>query len=91
MGLFDGFKTPAANKNSINSDEYERLVKRIIDVDARMRLRDAEYKLLETDVANLRGKFNQKLKGIKETDAKDEMQQKKETETINNSEYVPFG
>lgn len=76
------------SKNSINSDEYERLAKKFIELGTEIRVLKTEHDLLKTDVANLRGKFNQRLKGLKQ---EEEQEQKKETETINNGELLAFG
>jgi len=74
--------------NPLNSEEYERLVKRIIEFNSKVAVLETNMELLKTDVANLRGKFNQRLKGLKEEEGKEE---KKEIETINNTEFVGIG
>lgn len=55
------------NENSgtkiANSDEYERLSKKLIDLSAAVAALAGKYEILETNVANLRGKLNQRLRG----------------------------
>jgi len=55
------------NENSgtkiANSDEYERLSKKLIDLSAAVAALAGKYEILETNLANLRGKFNQRLRG----------------------------
>jgi len=76
------------SKNTVNSVEYESLVKRILELDTNIRLLKADVQILQTDAANLRGKFNSKLKGIKENEAQEE---KIERENFNSDGYVAFG
>jgi hypothetical protein len=46
-----------------------------------------KFNLLQTDQANLRGRFNSQLKGI----SKEEVEVEKKIETINNDEHIAFG
>jgi len=78
-------KTDNPSKNSMGSDEYERLLKRIIEVDSRTRIFETEIKLMQTNLDNLRGKFNQRLKAIKESETTEE------TKDINTNYDIPFG
>ena len=80
-------KNENTSKNPINSDEYERLAKRISDLDSSMRTFKTNIEMFETDLANLRGKFNQRLKGL----APEEKPQEIKTETINKDEFVGIG
>jgi len=81
-------KTQVPSQNSVNSTEYENLAKRNVELSTRIGLCETNLELLKTDVANLRGKFNQRLKGLREEEGKEE---KKEIETINNTEFVGIG
>ena len=60
FGLFK--KNENQTKNPMGSDEYERLFKRIIDVAGEIGILKANLELTKTDLANLRGKFNQRLR-----------------------------
>lgn len=68
-------KNDNTSKNVVSSAEYERLVRKLIDANAEIEVLKASLKVLQTDVDNLRGNFNRKLKGIekeeKETETKD--------------------
>lgn len=77
------------HKEHLNSDEYERLLKRLLDITTEVKSCQAELKLLQSDLANLRGNFNRKLAGIaKEESAKEKPQ---EEEKFINSNDVYFG
>jgi len=81
-------ETDSGNKKCINSDEYEKLIRRISEEAARISHLENDFKILSTNVDNLRGNFNRKLSGI----AKNEEQTKQqETESFINSNEVPFG
>lgn len=75
------------NKN-LNSDEYEKLQKKIIDLDAKIEKANVDLKILQTNYDNLRGNFNRKLSGIKKEEA--ELTQKEETQSINNPVILPW-
>lgn len=68
----------------INSQEYEKIVKRLIDIDARMEDLSVKYKILETNYNDLRGKFNRKLSGLKKED------EQVEEKDINNPVILPW-
>lgn len=72
------------NKNVVNSDEYERISKRISELSARQEILDNKIEMLKTDVSNLRGRFNQRLKGF----SKEEETQSKD---INTGENIYLG
>lgn len=82
-------KNDNRDKNIMDSDSYERIIKRIAELTSRIDIFETKFKLLQTDVENLRGNFNRKLSGI----AKEiqESTPKTETESFNNSYDVPFG
>ena len=85
-----GFKkyNDNSSKNVIHSEEYERILKRIIEIHTKNEILETKFKLLETDVSNLRGNFNNRLKAIKE---REKTEEEKVTETFNKDEYVAFG
>lgn len=78
--MFNFFKN---GKNPINSNEYEQLCKRIVEISAKQEILDSKVEVLRTDTANLRGRFNQRLKGF----AKEE----EETKDINTGENIYIG
>jgi len=86
MGLFN-FKNDSS-KNHINSHEYEILFKRISELSSDIQACKTNFNILETDISNLRGKFNQRLKGLI---AEEPEKKKEESETINNGDLVAFG
>lgn len=81
MGLFFKKKNENTNKNFADPDEYGRILRRFADLSTDIELCKATIKVLQTDVDNLRGNFNRKLKGI----------EKEETKDINTSEFVGIG
>jgi archaellum component FlaC len=81
MWLFNDDK----RKNPMDSDEYARCFKRIAELDSRIQSVETKAELVKTDVANLRGKFNQRLRRIQE------LEEDEKTETINKDEFVSFG
>jgi len=82
-------KDDGIRKEHINTDEYERLSKRILDNAAEIKTCLSELNLLKTDLANLRGNFNRKLAGIVKEETAKEVP--KETESFNNSNEFYFG
>jgi hypothetical protein len=81
-------KNDDLHKTNLNSDEYERLFKRILEVSAAVTDCNNQLKVLSTNLDNLRGNFNRKLAGI----AKEEQaEEKKIIESFNNSVELPFG
>lgn len=67
------------HNESINSSEYEKLSKRIIELLAEIETLRTKFKVLETNYDNLRGQFNRKLSGIKKDEKIEEL-----AETENN-------
>jgi len=67
----------------INSEEYEKLTKRIIEIQGDISELKNIVRILETNYNNLRGNFNRKLLGVK----KEEVD---ETQSINNPVLLPF-
>lgn len=78
MGLFK------RNETRINSEEYERITKRLIDFSARIEELENKFKILQTNYDNLRGNFNRKLTGIKKEETEEE------TQSINNPVILPY-
>lgn len=72
------------SKKPLNSDEYEHVLKRILEINTRIGVCESKIEILKTEMDNLRGNFNRKLKGIKE-------EEQKETQEINSSPDVYFG
>jgi len=89
--MFWNKKKDDPNKNTTNSEEYERLSKRITDLAAEVALHKTKVELIETDVANLRGKFNRKLSGLQKEEEKVEPKEEEKTESIINGGYIAFG
>jgi len=75
-------------KNKLNSDEYEKLSKKIVDLYTIIEELSSKIRIVQSDNANLRGQFNRKLLGMKKEDAVEE--QKTETESINNQVILPY-
>jgi predicted nucleic acid-binding Zn-ribbon protein len=69
----------------LNSDEYERISKRITELDSNFTSLKNKFEILQTSLDNLRGNFNRKLSGIK----KEEEQE--ESKDINTEGYKYFG
>ena len=73
------------DKKIINSDEYDRVLKRISELNTDITALKGNYEILKSDISNLRGRFNQKLKGLQADEVKPE------TEKDINDPFVPFG
>ena len=88
---FSFFGNHDKNKSSdpVNSKEYEKLAMRIVECTTAILSVENKLNLLKTDVENLRGKFNQRLRGIKLDEQVKELEQQKEN--FNNNDVVPFG
>jgi chromosome segregation ATPase len=71
----------------INSIEYDFCLKRISELNSSIEAFKSKISLIESDVANLRGKFNQRLKGLKEEEIKVEEKAK----DIYTSDELAFG
>jgi len=75
------------NKKQINSDEYEKLTKKIIELNSDVSDLTAKIRILTSDNSNLRGLFNRKLTGLKKEEIPEETTEEKD---INNSILVPY-
>lgn len=82
-------ETDNTGKKTLRSDEYEFCLKRIAELNSAVQSLEAKYKIVQTDLDNLRGNFNRKLKGIKEEEKKEE--QIEQPQNINTDLYIPFG
>jgi len=82
-------KSDDTGKKDINSSEYETCLKRILEGNTRIESLIAKVNALETDVANLRGKFNARLTKIKTEEQKE--QEEQQTQQINTDGTIPFG
>jgi hypothetical protein len=73
-----------ASKDINNSDVYGAILRRFAELATDIELCKTQIKVLQTDVDNLRGNFNRKLKGL-------EQETKTETKDINTSEFIGIG
>jgi flagellar biosynthesis chaperone FliJ len=71
----------------INSDEYEKLAKKITEMSEEISTVSNNLKILETNYNDLRGKFNRKLAGIKQSENNDSITEEKD---INNPVILPW-
>lgn len=75
------------NNKKVNSDEYEKLAKKITDLSSSVDELTAKIRIITSDVSNLRGLFNRKLTGIKK---EEQVQEEEETKDINNTVILPW-
>lgn len=59
--------------NPLNSGEYEKLSKRIVELAGMVEELQNKFKILTTNYDNLRGNFNRKLSGLKKEETEEEM------------------
>lgn len=50
-------------EKNINSEEYDKVLKRISEINSRVEALDSKLENIKTSLSNLRGKFNQRLRG----------------------------
>jgi len=82
-------KKDDTDKKIINSDEYEKCLSRIAELDAKYRVLQSTIDFLEGNVRLLRGKLTKAIKGGDlEVEKKPE---ENKTENSLNSNEVPFG
>ena len=67
MKMWKIFNNANKNKEPVNSDEYERLLKRAAEIVADLSAVKASLENTRTDLSSLRGKFNQRLRGADNT------------------------
>jgi len=78
----------------MNSEDYEKLSKKITDLATLVEELKVKFRVLETNYDNLRGNFNRKLAGLKKEEADpdpDPMDQKTDSKSINTSVILPYG
>lgn len=68
----------------VNSDEYEKLHKKITELSVEISELTAKIRLIQSDNSNLRGQFNRKLSGLKKEETPEE------TKDINNPVILPY-
>lgn len=73
--------------STIHSEEYEQLSKKFIELLQDVREFEVKLRVLETNIDNLRGNFNAKLKRMKQEEA---IEEKDETKDINNPVILPY-
>lgn len=56
-------------KKTVNSEEYEKLLKKMAELENKVEVLNGKYKGLETNYDLLRGQFNRKLAGIRKEEA----------------------
>lgn len=71
-------------KQPVNSDEYEKLSKKITDLSSEVEELTAKIRIITSDVSNLRGQFNRKLTGLKKEEVSEE------EKDINNPVILPY-
>lgn len=70
-----------------NSEEYEKLYKKIVEITAKIDENSYKIGLLSTDLDNLRGNFNRKLSGIRRAEREEEAQE--ETKDLKSQVILP--
>ena len=78
----------------MNSEDYEKLSKKITDLATLVEELKVKFRVLETNYDNLRGNFNRKLAGLKKEEVDpdpDPMDQKTDSKSINTSVILPYG
>lgn len=75
------------NNKSVNSEEYEKLSKKISELSSDVTELTAKIRIITSDVSNLRGLFNRKLTGLKKEEQQEENEEEK---SINNPVILPY-
>jgi hypothetical protein len=78
------------DKKLLDSSEYEKLSKKIIELSADIANIKIEFKILETNYNNLRGQFNRKLAGIRRADLQQDEGLEEQPKDINNPVILPY-
>lgn len=82
--LFFKKRNENTSQNLTNSDEYGKVLRRFAEISTDVELCKTQIKVLQTDVDNLRGKFNRKLKGL-------EKEEEEKEKNINTDNTLYFG
>lgn len=51
-------------KKSLNSDEYDKVLRKLSELNSELEIHKAKLSVIRTDLENLRGRFNQRLAKI---------------------------
>lgn len=60
-------------KRQINSEEYDKVLKKIAEFSTILSDLSAKVAAVQSDAANLRGQFNRKVSGLKKEEAAEEV------------------
>lgn len=74
--------------SAIHSEEYEQLSKKFVALLENVRELEVKFRILETNIDNLRGNFNAKLKKMRQEEIIEEKEE--ETKDINNPVILPY-
>lgn len=90
MGIFSRKSNEGINNNQniIRSHEFEICLNRITELNSRIAILETDLKVTQTNLDNLRGRFNQRLSKL---DIEERREEKAKSENINNDTYIPFG
>jgi len=80
-----GFFSKRNEGVKLNSNEYESLAKKIVEISAKLDELEHKFRMQGTEFATLRGQFNRKLSGIKKNEIEEE-----ETQQINSPVILPW-
>lgn len=58
-------------KKSLNSEEYDKILKKLSELENKTEVLNGKFKALETNYDLLRGQFNRKLAGIRKQEVED--------------------
>jgi len=83
MGFFNVRKNPS--KNLMDSDTYDKLLKRISERDSEVATLKSKVEVLQQDVTSLRGKMSTKLRDLQK-----EYNLTEEESSLSDG-YLPFG
>jgi len=77
------------DKKIMHSDEYEFVLKRLSEITSEISAIKADVKLLGTDLSDLRGKIDSRLRKIRERDKQTESEDI--TQDLNYGDPIPYG
>lgn len=78
------------NETRINSEEYESVAKKLIELSTRLEELHNKFKILETNYDNLRGNFNRKLAGIRKEEKPEESENNLKPSVFLNPNGLPI-